>query len=150
MNHICMQSFRNCISYLLLDLIPSNLILWQLPFRKVFAILNVLFIWANVKDENGNPVFSIEDGITKMRFEDPNDSSRYYDAVIDKDGNPISMVDWKGNIVEWKDGVIYKNGELIKEQKIEEIIDADGNGHISINSITNWGDTPMLDFHGVK
>ena len=27
---------------------------------------------------------------------------------------------------------------------------ANDDGHISINIITNWGDTPMLDFHGVK
>lgn len=99
-------------------------------------------VWANVKDENGNTVFSIEDGITKMRFEDPNDLSKYYDAVIDKDGNPISMVDWKGNIVEWKDGAIYKNGELIKEQKIEEIIDADGDGMPEQVNLTDKG-TPM-------
>ena len=77
-----------------------------------------------------------------MRFEDPNHAGTFYDATLDKDGNPVSMTGSNGDVIEWKDGAIYKNGELFKEQKVEEIIDADGDGMPEMVNLTDKG-TPV-------
>ena len=77
-----------------------------------------------------------------MRFEDPNHPGTFYDATLDKDGNPVSMTGSNGDVIEWKDGAIYKNGELFKEQKVEEIIDADGDGMPEMVNLTDKG-TPV-------
>lgn len=97
-------------------------------------------VWYKLNDEKGNSLLSYENGA--IRYSDPDDPSKFFTIESDENGNPLVMKTSDGDVVEWKDGAVYKNGEIIKEPKIEEVIDADGDGMPEQVNLTDRG-TPM-------